>query len=108
MPQLVQTYSPRNIGETVLFSMDLSLNLQPLETLASTVWTCTLIAGTGTDSVTNRIYGSPSINGTIVSQLVDFTSGMTSGSTYILSSSTLTSLGQTLIGYSHVTVNAES
>lgn len=106
MPQLVQQYSPRTMGEVVLFSMDYALNLQQGETINSSIWTCVLLSGT--DSGVNRVSGGASTSGTVVSQLITFAAGTTSGNVYIISSTATTSLGQQLIGFSNVTVNAEN
>ena len=107
MPATIQPFSGRTIGEKVLLSMDFSLNLASGETLVSSVWTIALTSGTDS-GVGSRVSGAPSNSNTVASQLFNFTSGMTSGSTYLITCSATTSVGEVLVGYSDITITAAS
>lgn len=103
MPTTFIDYAPRTIGEKVIFSLDYLQNLGSSETIISAAWSISLVSGTD-PGVAGRISGSPAISGSVVSQLVDLTSGMSSGARYLLKCAATTSLGEVLIGYSHFNI----
>lgn len=107
MPATVQDYSNRTIGEVVLFSMDFQLNLAPGEVINTATWACAIEVGTDSGAGA-RISGGATISGSVVSQLVTFATGVTTGNRYLLTCTCTTSNSETLIGYSHTTVNAAS
>lgn len=105
MPQVTQDFSPRTIGEKVLYSVDFQLNLASGENILSAVWTCAVEQGSSDPNAAARVSGVASFSGTVTSQLIDFSTAIgpiTSGTQYILSAQITTSFGQTLIGYGHV------
>jgi len=106
MTALVQPFGNRTIGDVPLLSMDFQNMLNPGETISSAVWTCTLTSGS--DSyVGSRVSGAAIINGTAVGQLIDFkTAGVASGNIYEIVCTILTSLNQTLVGDSPISVFA--
>jgi hypothetical protein len=107
MPAATTDFAPRSIGERVIFSLDFALNLASGETITAATWTCTLQQGTDPGAAA-RISGGATFAGSVVQQLVDFTSGMSSGARYLLQCAATTSLGEVLIGFAHVTVTAPS
>lgn len=105
MPSTGNDFTPRDVGEQCLLSIDFGNNLGPGETLASA--TSSILLLTGTDaSPSSRLVGLPIVTGTIVSQLVSFAGlTMTDASPrnyYRLFITATTSLPQTLKAWSQI------
>ena len=105
MPSTGSDFTPRDVGEQCLLSIDFGSNLGPGETLASA--TAQILLLTGTDpSPSSRLVGLPLITGTIVSQLVTFAGlTMTDASPrnyYRLIITVTTSMSQTLTAWSQI------
>lgn len=102
MPYAGEDFSPRNIGEQPLLDMDFGLNLRAGETISSASVTLTVESGSDA-SPQSRVDGAATISGTIVTQQFDFDSAdIGSPTIYVASFAAVTSLGQTLIGWSRV------
>jgi hypothetical protein len=83
---------PKKLGETVQLSPNFISSLQASETLSGAVCTATVFSGNDA-SPQAIISGSPTINGTIVNQLV---TGGVLGCVYEFLCTVTTTLGQTL------------
>lgn len=105
MPSTGSDFTPRDVGEECLLSIDFGSNLGPGETLASATAQMLLLSGTDA-SPSSRLVGLPLIAGTIVSQLVTFTGlVMTQASprnNYRLIIRVTTSLSQTISAWSQI------
>lgn len=105
MPSTGNDFTPRDVGEQCLLSIDFGSNLGPGETLVSAVSSIILLTGTDA-SPPGRLNGLPIVTGTIVSQLVTFAGlTMTTASPrnyYRLFITVTTSLPQTLTAWSQI------
>lgn len=104
MPYAGEDFSPRNIGEKPLLDMDFGLNLRAGETISSA--SVELSVESGSDAAPqSRVDGAATVSGSIVTQQFDFDSAaIGSPTTYLASFIAVTSLGQTLIGWSRIPV----
>ncbi len=105
MPWTGLDFSPRDVGEQVLLTIDFAPNLAPGEALASATSAIALLSGTDM-TPSNRLIGNPTITGTLVSQMVSF-AGLTltvaaPTNQYRLFIKATTSLSQTLDAYTQV------
>ncbi len=100
-----QDFTPVGIGSIQFLSFDYSLLLQPDETILSASWAAELSAGED-PSPQNIISGATQVisNGTGVAQLIDLTNttNVENANIYLLTSSAITSLGQTLLVWAHL------
>lgn len=95
-------FSPSDVGEAEFYGFDFSRLLGAGETITSVTWNCTVISGID-GNPSSHLSGSPLINGGITTQ---FVSGFLPGVTYRLQALVITSAGQILSLYGHVTCQA--
>jgi hypothetical protein len=108
MPLTQQDFAPRVIGERPILALDFINNLYIGETIATASWSLSVLSGSDSQPGI-RVVGTAGISGSVVSQLFDFaTATIASGTRYLLECEIVTSLGETLIGVSHVIVNQAS
>jgi hypothetical protein len=109
MPNAVADFGQRTIGEKIIFSLDYGQNLAQGEAIASATWKLSLASGSDSLTPQNRVgAGNSTITGSVVSSpLIDFSTGsISSGSRYLIQCLAVTSLGETIVGVSHVSVQA--
>lgn len=102
-----QDFTPVGIGSIQFLSFNYSLLLQPSETIISASWTAEIAAGTDLDPQ-DIISGATDVtnSGTGVAQLIDLTNttNVQNANIYLLTSSAVTTLGQTLLVWAHLPV----
>lgn len=86
-------FTPKRSAEVEIFTVDYANNLALGETIASAVWTVTVVQGADANSA-SMIHGVASISGTKVSQMI---AAGVPGVTYAPVCTATTSLGQTLV-----------
>lgn len=92
-------YDVQDVGENEPFTLDfVNEALAVGETLASAVWTCSVISGVDPAAAT-RIVGSALVSGTMTSQRV---TGLLAGVYYELKATATTTAGNIKILWSHV------
>jgi hypothetical protein len=109
MPWVGSDFSPRDVGEVVIYSYDFSRNLAAGETLVTGSFECLSVDGLDPNPA-NRLTGGALINGAQLSQLVSFAGAPVSSSaprvTYRLLATVTTSLAQTLSAFAAVSVTS--
>ena len=111
MPWVGADFSPRDLGEVVVYSFDFSRNLAPGETLLWGSFQCLSVDGLDPDP-NARLIGGGLLNGAQISQLVTFAGAPLVQDaprlTYRLLATVTTSLTQTLSAFAAVSVTAPS
>lgn len=104
MPFAGQDFSPIGIGSIEILSFDYAQLLETNETIDGASWTAELTSGTDADPQ-NIIDGAAQVDGSIVLQLIDLTdtANVQNANTYLLTCAAVTSLGQTILVWAHVT-----
>jgi hypothetical protein len=113
MPQAVADFGTRLIGEKIIFSLDFGKNLGQTaagqaETITSAAWALAVVSGSDPTAASRITAGASGIAQSVVSSpIVDFSTGIIGSPTrYMVSCAAVTSLGETIIGIGHVTVQA--
>ncbi len=91
-------FSPSDVGENEIYSLDFVNDLQSGETITAVTFTMTVAQGVDA-TPSARLNGSPGWTGTRTMQRC---SGMLGGVTYTLQAVVTTSLGNTLSLFSHI------
>ena len=105
MPYAGTDFSPIGIGSQQLLSFDYVNLLATGETVDGATWTSLVVAGTDAASPNDIINGSASIAGSIVTQMIDLTdtTNVVDANVYLLTCAAVTSLGQTILVWAHLT-----
>lgn len=92
-------FDPSDPGESEVYSLDFSRDLDANEALTAATWTCSVASGSD-PSASSRISGSASVSGKTTSQRV---TGLQPGVRYRLQAVATTTFGNTVSLWSHVT-----
>ena len=102
-------FDPSDSGEAEFYKFDYTAILGLSETIASAVWTCSVVTGTD-PAAASHISGSASVipgkYGAASAATQQLVSGLVPGVQYRLQSMATTSLGQSLSLWSHVSCAA--
>lgn len=96
-------FSPSDVGESEVYSLDFVKDCAAGETIASATWTCAVAEDSAvpdSDAAT-RVSGSASNTGTVTSQRIDL-SAAPGGVKYVLRAVAVTNQGNTKSLWSHV------